>query len=576
MNTYAAAAARAWADVSFRRNAAQQRAIAGSGSRKGGRHMSEQPWWRGAVIYQIYPRSFQDTDDNGVGDLPGVLARLDYVAGLGVDAIWISPFFTSPMADFGYDIADYRNVDPLFGTLADFDRVVEKAHRLGLKVIIDQVLSHTSDRHAWFRESRESRDNPRADWYVWADARPDGTPPNNWLSIFGGVAWQWEPRRGQYYLHNFLASQPDLNFHNADVRAAQLDNVRFWLDRGVDGFRLDAINFCFHDRQLRDNPAKPPELRSGRGFSADNPYAFQYHWHNNTQPENLAFLEDLRALLDHYPGAAALGEISSEDSLATMAEYTGPTRLHMGYSFELLTDDFSARHIRDTVQALEAKMTAGWPCWAISNHDVPRVATRWGGDAAPPYAASALTALACCLRGSICVYQGEELGLPEAEVPYELLQDPYGIAFWPSFKGRDGCRTPMPWDEGAHGGFSRARPWLPLPDTHRARSVAAQEANADSPLQRFRRFLAWRRQHPALRWGAVRMLEGPEPVLAFERRLDGECVRAYFNTAAQALAAPVELPAAPRVLDGHGLVAGTLDGSTLRLPPYGALFLALD
>ncbi len=260
MNTYAAAAERAWADVSFRRNAAQQRAIAGSGSPRGGRHMSEQPWWRGAVIYQIYPRSFQDTDDNGVGDLPGVLARLDYVARLGVDAIWISPFFTSPMADFGYDIADYRNVDPLFGTLADFDRVVEKAHRLGLKVIIDQVLSHTSDCHAWFRESRESRDNPRADWYVWADARPDGTPPNNWLSIFGGVAWQWEPRRGQYYLHNFLASQPDLNFHNVDVRAAQLDNVRFWLDRGVDGFRLDAINFCFHDRALRDNPAKPPAL----------------------------------------------------------------------------------------------------------------------------------------------------------------------------------------------------------------------------------------------------------------------------------------------------------------------------
>ncbi|MBP6692498.1 MAG: alpha-glucosidase, partial [Xanthomonadales bacterium] len=215
------------------------------------------PWWRGAVIYQIYPRSFQDTDANGVGDLPGIIERLDYVAGLGVDAIWVSPFFKSPMADFGYDIADYRDVDPLFGTLADFDRLVAKAHALGLKVVIDQVLSHTSIEHAWFKESRENRDNPKADWYVWADARDDGTPPNNWLSIFGGVAWQWEPRRRQYFLHNFLASQPDLNFHNPEVRRAALDNVKFWLDRGVDGLRLDAINFCFHDRQLRDNPPKP-------------------------------------------------------------------------------------------------------------------------------------------------------------------------------------------------------------------------------------------------------------------------------------------------------------------------------
>ncbi|HWI24199.1 MAG TPA: alpha-amylase family glycosyl hydrolase, partial [Lysobacter sp.] len=301
--------------------------------------MATNRWWRGAVIYQIYPRSYLDTNGDGVGDLPGIIERLDHVASLGVDAIWVSPFFKSPMADFGYDIADYREVDPLFGTLEDVDRLLAKAHALGLKVMIDQVLSHTSVEHDWFKASRESRDGDKTDWYVWADAKPDGTPPNNWLSIFGGVAWQWEPRRGQYFLHNFLASQPDLNFHNPAVRAAQLDNVKFWLDRGVDGLRLDAINFCFHDPQLRDNPPKPAELRTGRGFSPDNPYAFQYHWHNNTQPENLAFLEALRALMDRYPDVAALGEISSEDSLATMAEYVGDARLHMGYSFELLTDD---------------------------------------------------------------------------------------------------------------------------------------------------------------------------------------------------------------------------------------------
>ncbi len=392
--------------------------------------MREQHWWRGAVIYQIYPRSFLDTDGNGVGDLPGILARLDYVAALGVDAIWIAPFFTSPMADFGYDIADFRDVDPLVGTLADFDRVLEKAHALGLKVIIDQVLGHCSIEHPWFRESRQSRDNPKADWFVWADAKPDGTPPNNWLSIFGGVAWTWEPRRGQYYLHNFLSSQPELNFHNPDVYAVQLDNLKFWLDRGVDGFRLDSINFPYHDALLRDNPPKPAELRTGRGFSPDNPYAFQYHIYNNTRPENLGLLEDVRALLDRYPQATSLGEISSEDSLATTAEYVTDQRLHMGYSFELLTDERSAAHIRQTVEALEAKMPRGWPCWAISNHDVPRAVTRWRGEAADHDAlARQLVALVCSLRCSVCLYQGEELGLPEAEVPFEALCDPYGKAF---------------------------------------------------------------------------------------------------------------------------------------------------
>ncbi len=290
--------------------------------------MSHYPWWRGAVIYQIYPRSYLDANGDGVGDLPGIIERLDHIAALGVDAIWISPFFKSPMADFGYDIADYRDVDPLFGSLDDFDRLLAKAHGLGLKVMIDQVLSHTSIEHAWVRESRQDRSNPKADWYVWADPREDGTPPNNWLSLFGGGAWQWEPRREQYYLHNFLVDQPDLNFHHPDVQQATLDNVRFWLDRGVDGFRLDAINFCFHDAQLRDNPPKPADKRVGRGFSPDNPYAYQYHYYNNTQPENLPFLERLRALLDEYPGAVSLGEISSEDSLATTAEYTRDAPAH--------------------------------------------------------------------------------------------------------------------------------------------------------------------------------------------------------------------------------------------------------
>ena len=251
--------------------------------------MNQQPWWRGAVIYQIYPRSFMDANNDGIGDLQGIIAKLPYIKSLGVDAIWISPFFKSPMKDFGYDISDYRDVDPMFGTMDDFDQLMAKAKLLDIKVIIDQVLSHTSDQHAWFLESKESKDNDKSDWYVWADANEDGTPPNNWLSIFGGGAWQWEPRRQQYYLHNFLTSQPDLNFHNEDVRQHVLDNVEYWLKKGVDGFRLDAINFCYHDKELRDNPAKPPEERKGRGFSEDNPYAYQYHYFNNTQPENVGY-----------------------------------------------------------------------------------------------------------------------------------------------------------------------------------------------------------------------------------------------------------------------------------------------
>ncbi|MFC5436852.1 alpha-glucosidase family protein [Rhodanobacter umsongensis] len=536
--------------------------------------MSDAPWWRGAVTYQIYPRSFLDTDGNGVGDLPGIIERLDYVASLGVDAIWIAPFFRSPMADFGYDIADYRDVDPLFGTLADFDQLLAKAHGLGLKVMIDQVLSHTSVEHAWFLESRESRGNPKADWYVWADAKEDGSAPNNWLSLFGGPAWKWEPRRGQYYLHNFLTSQPDLNFHHPDVRAAILDSVRFWLDKGVDGIRLDAINFCFHDRELRDNPAKPKEKRVGRGFSPDNPYAFQYHYFNNTRPENLAFLGELRALMDGYADVAALGEISSEDSLATMAEYTRAGRLHMGYSFELLTDDFSAAHIRSTVQALEAQMAEGWPCWAISNHDVERVLTRWGKARPSTQLANLLTAMVCSLRGSVCVYQGEELGLTEADLPYEALQDPYGIAFWPQFKGRDGCRTPMPWnDDDVHAGFSRGMPWLPVPPEHRALAVTRQEADPGSVLNGFRAFMHWRRSQPALRWGNIRFIDTAEPVLAFTRHLDGQTILVVFNLADTEV--EIRLPAAfgkVHELEGHGLRPGHFHDGQWRLPGHGACF----
>jgi len=532
--------------------------------------MSNHTWWRGAVIYQIYPRSLQDSNGDGIGDLRGIINRLDYIAGLNIDAIWISPFFTSPQKDFGYDIADYRDVDPMFGTLGDFDELIAKAHSLGVKVMIDQVLSHTSYEHEWFKTSRENHSNPKRDWYVWADANEDGTPPNNWQSIFGGPAWQWEPRRCQYYLHNFLTEQPDLNFHNPDVQQAMLDNVEFWLKRGVDGFRLDAINFCFHDAQLRDNPAKPVELRTGRGFAEDNPYAFQYHHFNNTQPENIGFIERIRALLDRYPGTAALGEISSEDSLKTMAEYTEKeTGLHMGYSFELLTDDFTPEYIRDTVSRLEQNMTEGWPCWSISNHDVTRVATRWGGPAPSKALIKMLTRLVSSLRGSVCMYQGEELGLPEAQLQFDQLQDPYGITFWPTFKGRDGCRTPMPWErEQTNAGFSSGKPWLPVSDTHLPLSVSEQEQDDASPLNHYRQFMAWRKKHSPLVDGDIEFIDAPKGVLAFYRKNDRQKLLVAFNLTDT----PVEMSAKGTLLSDDS-PSSTLISEKLTLDAFGSAFI---
>ncbi|WP_105255483.1 alpha-glucosidase family protein [Pseudoalteromonas sp. T1lg75] len=538
--------------------------------------MANPQWWKGAVIYQIYPRSFQDTNGDGIGDLRGIINRLDYINDLGVDAVWISPFFKSPMKDFGYDISDYRDIDPLFGNLADFDELIEEAHKRDIKIIIDQVLSHTSDQHPWFLASRENKDNDLADWYVWADAKEDGTQPNNWLSIFGGPAWQWEPRRGQYYLHNFFTEQPDLNFHNPDVRKAVLDNVEFWLKKGVDGFRLDAINFCYHDAQLRDNPAKPKEKRQGRGFSEDNPYAFQYHYYNNTQPENLEFMRDIRALLDKYPGTVALGEISSEDSLATMAEYTaGGDKLHMGYSFELLTNDYSSEYIRTTVETLEARMLEGWPCWAFSNHDVERVASRWSPSGeVQPQQVKMLTALLASLRGSVCMYQGEELGLGEASVAFEDLQDPYGITFWPNFKGRDGCRTPMPWQDGEQGGFSSAKPWLPLSPDHLASSVAAQQQQQDSTLKAYQEFMHWRRTQSVLLEGDIAFIDSDEPILAFRRAHQGDTLLCYFNLAAYSAQITLETQPSTQFseLSHH---TGVLEGNTLTLPGFGCWFAKL-
>lgn len=525
-------------------------------------------WWRGAVIYQVYPRSFFDSNGDGIGDLPGVTKKMDYIAKLNVDAIWLSPFFTSPMKDFGYDVADYRGVDPIFGTLDDLDELIREAHKRDLKVMIDQVFSHTSDQHAWFRESRQNRDNPKADWYVWADPQADGTPPNNWVSVFGGSAWAWDSRRKQYYLHNFLTSQPDLNFHHPEVTDQVLDDLRFWLDRGVDGFRLDAINFCFHDTMLRDNPPSGVIREGSIGVRPENPYAYQLHQFDKTQPENLAFLKRVRALLDQYPGTTTVGEIGDDNSLKTMADYTrNGDKLHMAYSFDLLTEQRGAEFVRHTVETVESEMDDGWPCWAIGNHDVARVASRWKANSKDQLTQFMATLLS--LRGSVCLYQGEELGLPEAELEYEDLVDPYGINFWPEFKGRDGCRTPLPWQSGAqNGGFSSGSPWLPVAETHGGLAVERQEAEDDSLLQRYRGFLAWRRSEPALKVGDIKFHEAPEDTLLFERTADNSGLLIAINFSDKPVR--INTPAIQSPIDNlPRILKGEWQDGHASLPPFG-------
>lgn len=488
--------------------------------------VTSHPWWQGAVIYQIYPRSFNDSNEDGIGDLNGITAKVAYLASLHIDAIWISPFFQSPMKDFGYDVSDYRKVDPLFGNLDDFKQLVSVCHQNNIKVIIDQVLSHTSDVHPWFTESRQNRSNSKADWYVWVDPKPDGTPPNNWQSVFGGSSWQWDAHRSQYYLHNFLASQPDLNFHHGDVQQQMLTEMTFWLELGVDGFRLDTVNYYFHDQQLRSNPAdkETPE-------KIINPYTCQAHLYDKNRPENIAFTRQLRATINQYENRMLVGEIGDQKAGKMMQDYTGGgDKLQTAYSFRLLSDEFSASHIAQVIKEQEALLSDGWPTWAFSNHDVTRVSSRWGNAAKHRQLLNqTLLTLLCCLRGSVCIYQGEELGLTEADIPFEQLQDPWGITFWPEFKGRDGCRTPMPWQENApNAGFSACAPWLPVPQEHYTMAVDIQEREATSTLNFTRRLLKWRKAQSMLLTGAITDVVANHDNLEFKRSDNSGTLYCWF------------------------------------------------
>ncbi|CAO1662170.1 alpha-amylase family glycosyl hydrolase [Salinicola sp. NYA28a] len=541
-------------------------------------------WWGGAVIYQLSSWSFQDSNDDGIGDLQGIIQRLDYIGSLGVDAIWLTPVFVSPMDDFGYDVTGEREIAPLFGTREDFTRLVDLAHRRGIRVILDMVWNHTSDQHRWFVESRASRANPKADWYVWADPAEDGGPPNNWRSSFSGEsAWHYDETRQQYYYANFLASQPDLNWFNDDMRDAVLDTARYWLEAGIDGMRLDAVNFFCHHPELRDNP--PREEGSGvpDGVSMDNPLAEQLLVNSFCRPETLERLAPLRELVDEYPGVVLLGEvIEAEDSIQLAAEYTADDRrLHLAYHGALLFEErMRAGRLREVVsRALDAFGEEG-VCWIVGNHDFGRLRSQWGAadEDYPPAFYRMMATLLLVLPGSFCLWQGDELGLEEARIPEDIppekLKDPFGRTMYPTLKGRDGSRTPMPWDDGdANAGFSRAEPWLPIPVAHYQRSVARQQSDPDSMLNHWRCLLRWRTLQPALKAGRTTILTYDDPLFGLLRESQEQRLLCLFNVSDRAIDVDLEPFGNLRPVEGVGHAAGL--ETSCRLGPWGVLLADL-
>ena len=542
----------------------------------------DRDWWRGAMFYEVYVRSFRDGDGDGVGDLQGVLEKVDYLASLGVDGIWLSPFYPSPGEDFGYDISDFRNVDPQLGSLGDLMELVERCHAAGLKILLDFIPCHTSAEHPWFAESRRARTGPRADWYVWADAAPDGGPPNNWLSSFGGgSAWTWEPRRQQYYYHPFLDCQPALNLRNDEVLEAVVEALRFWLDLGVDGFRLDAVQCLVCDDKLRSNPPRFPgddQVRLGGG--PGNPFARQQHLFDRDLPDAIPILERFRAAVaDYTPARALIGELADVDSSRFAVKYTvDGARLHAVYDFDLINTDQTLEQWMEQLDIRSAFIGSGWLMNCFTNHDSVRAVSNLTAFAEQAgrarEAAKLLLFLQATLRGGGILFQGEELGLPQPEMAWEDLRDPWSINLWPDFVGRDGVRTPLPWDgAAAHGGFSEAEPWMPVAPAHLPLAVAAQERDPDSVLAFFRALMRWRRETPVLRMGGERSgARDHAPLIAFDRHDTREYLTIVLNFSLTERWYPVDAPA--RLLPGVPGAQGELAEQGLRLPGLG--FAALD
>ena len=487
-------------------------------------------WWQRGIIYQIYPRSFADSNGDGIGDLPGIIEKLDYFRWLGVDALWLSPIYPSPMADFGYDVSDYTGIHPMFGTMQDFDTLLSSAHRLDLKVILDLVPNHTSDTHPWFLESRSSRDNPKRDWYIWKDAAPDGGPPNNWLSTFGGSAWEWDEPTKQYYYHAYLKQQPDLNWRNPNVREAIHQAMRFWLDRGVDGFRVDVIWHLIKDDQFRSNPPNP-DYRPGEW-----PYRQFLATYTTDRPEVHDIIGGMRAVVDDYEDRLLIGEIYLPVDRLVTYYGTAAGGVHLPFNFQLIEIAWHARTVAATIASYEAALPShGWPNWVLGNHDKPRVATRIGEAQARVAAMLLLT-----LRGTPTLYYGEEIGMTDVPIPHELVQDPWEKNAPGLGLGRDPARTPMQWDDSAQSGFTTGTPWLPIPPQALTVNVAAQRADPSSMLTLYRRLIQLRRAELALSLGAYKAAPATDEVMVYSRELANSRLLVALNFSHRPLTVTLE------------------------------------
>jgi len=521
---------------------------------------SDAAWWQTGVIYQIYPRSFQDTGGDGIGDLNGIACRLSYLAELGIDAIWLSPIFPSPMADFGYDVADYCGIDPIFGTLNDFDRLLAKAHGLGLKLILDFVPNHTSDQHPWFLESRSSRSSPKRDWYIWRDPKPDGTPPNNWIGEFGGSAWTFDEASGQYYYHAYLSQQPDLNWRSPEVREAMLGVLRFWLSRGVDGFRVDAIHHLFEDQELRDNPINP-DWRKGM-----SPARRLIRLHTMDQPEVHDAIAAMRQVADEYDDRVMIGEAYLP--IDRLMAYYGVdlSGFHLPFNFHLISTPWQPEAIAHLIRDYEAALPpGGWPNWVLGNHDRSRVASRLGPEQARVAAMLLLT-----LRGTPTIYKGEELGTQDARIAPEHVQDPWERNLPGLGLGRDPVRTPMRWSADMHGGFTTGNPWLPV-DTTAVADVCRQRADPTSSLSLYRRLLGLRKAEPALSVGSYREVGHTAWVLIYERQYDGRRLQVALNMSAEPQTLAPGLPAGKTLLSTATTGIAAPDSDRLLRPHEGII-----
>lgn len=483
-------------------------------------------WWRDGVIYQIYPRSYLDTTGDGIGDLPGIISKLDYIAELGVDAIWLSPIYPSPDVDFGYDVADYRAIDPKFGTMADFDRLLKEAHSRDLRIIMDLVLNHTSDQHQWFVEARKSKDNPYHDYYLWQDPKPNGKEPNNWAAIFGGSAWEYDEQVGQYYMHLFYKEQVDVNWRNPKLYQEMMDIFRYWCDKGVDGFRLDVFNLFYKHADFPDNPPKfppsPPFFR---------PWDQQKHIYDYDQPEMMPALRDIRSILDSYPERYAVGETFAEEP-EKAAMYAQPGHLHAAFNFEFTHCSWLARPFQSAIERYEDLMGEGqWPCYVLGNHDIARPATRYGKNDEEDGRLKVAATLLLTMRGTPFIYYGDEIGQRDITIhKKEDVLDPIGKSFWPFFKGRDGCRAPMQWNQGVNAGFTTGNPWLPVHEDYSSRNVELQADDPQSLLSFYRNLLRLRKEHPALHRGEIKMLiEKPQFIIAYERFTNDETFLVLLN-----------------------------------------------